>query len=223
MSYINGSVTGWQGIGGGALPNTTNIAGPGSLGTVTNVASGTGLTGGPITTTGTLNLANTTVAAGSYTNANITVDAQGRLTTASSGTGGVNEYRTVFVNAAGATASGSAMVFEGVGVSSGSSIVWNNNAHASPNRFVVGATGLYMFACVYAGTTATNVYRVRINGADAPGNTAAGLTGVVAGLTFVYPMTAGQYAQMVATGASGQNVDGSTTGYYYSFTCIRLS
>lgn len=67
--YINGS---WQVI----------AAGTG----VTSVATGTGLTGGPITSTGTISIANTAVTAGSYGSTyqvpSYTVNAQGQLTAA---------------------------------------------------------------------------------------------------------------------------------------------
>jgi len=74
----------------GGTYTITNLGTSGGTGTVCQVNAGAGLTGGTITTVGTIALAQTTVGPGTYTNPTITVDEYGRITYAAPGS--VNGY-----------------------------------------------------------------------------------------------------------------------------------
>jgi hypothetical protein len=80
---------------------------------VLTVNTGTGLTGGPITSTGTISIDNTAVTAGSYIAANITVNAQGQLTAASSTTALVSSFSAGTTGLTPATATSGAVTLAG--------------------------------------------------------------------------------------------------------------
>lgn len=90
---------------------------------VSNVATGTGLTGGPITTTGTIAISNTTVTAASYEAANtvgtFTVNAQGQLTAAA------NAAIAISVGAVSGAVPNTVNVLAGTGMSGGGALTAN--------------------------------------------------------------------------------------------------
>ena len=130
--------------------STINITGgSGGAGDITSVLAGTGLSGGGTTGDVTLNLANTSVSAGNYTNANITVDAQGRIVTASNGVGGSGipggSNTHVQYNNSGIFSGTSNLTFNGTTLSANIISLTNNGLNLTSSHDVgVSALGLYI-------------------------------------------------------------------------------
>jgi len=117
----------------------TGTGGGGGSGTVTQVDTGTGLTGGPITTTGTVALANTAVTAGTFGTATqvgqFTVDQQGRLTNAAN-----VAINIAVANVAGAVAN-TVNVLAGTGLSGGGALTGNVTLNLANTAVAAGDYG----------------------------------------------------------------------------------
>ena len=179
----------------GRVTAAANVAIP--QGTVTNIATGTGLDGGPITGTGTISLANTTVAAGTYGSGSlvpqIVIDAQGRITSASN------------VAITGA----STVVTNVVTISAGEAVIWQNNAPATITWENNTPATIDWLNTIFS-VTANNA-TILVNCAAEPLTTLLPGAATVSGQQYkVKKIDSSNNAATIAT-TSSQTIDGSLT------------
>jgi hypothetical protein len=148
------------------------LAGTSTGGTVTSVTCGAGLLGGTFTVSGSCSLAPSGVTAGAYTNANITINAQGQVTLAANGTSGAFVPPTPVAVSAAGTTQGTATLLQTLynvvtPVTAGQGVILKGTTYPVQSIANGGANPLLVYPMVSAqfGTSGANLpYTLGVGG-----------------------------------------------------------